>query len=179
MKKIGAGLILFLLILSLSCTHRLTDFTMISSKNIELSKMSQYTRGSSRITGEDTSFIIFIFPIGQANPKKALDRAIESIPGCVALLDGVLSSTVFMLPPFFATFQYNVEGTCLIDPEVNKKILLRGDSQINRRNYVTYYDRVGVKKISNVSDQEFSMIQSALNHNDINGIKVILPDIGT
>jgi hypothetical protein len=94
---------------------------MISSKNIELSKMGQYIRGSSRIIGEDSSAIIFIIPVGQAHPKMALDRAIESIPGCVALLDGVLSSTVFMLPPLFATFQYNVEGTCLIDPVIMKK----------------------------------------------------------
>lgn len=123
MKRFVIVLFLSFSMLAVSCTQRIIDFTMISSKNVELSKMGQYARSPSRVGGQDESVIIVIIPVKIANPKMAVDRAIESIPGCVALVDGVMTSTTVMLPPLFGVVTYEVEGTCLIDKELNRKIL--------------------------------------------------------
>jgi len=100
------------------CTTRLTDFTVISTKNIEWSKAGTYKRATTRTTGKDTSYIIIFIPTGQPNMKEAIDRAIEPVPGAVALVDGVLYSNFWYIPYIYGESSYVVEGTPLIDPSL-------------------------------------------------------------
>ena len=91
-------LLLGILALGLSgCTTRFVDYTMLSTKNMDLSKAGTYKRGANRVRGEDTQMIIIFIPTASApNVKEATDRAIESVPGAVALVDGVGGSHVRM-----------------------------------------------------------------------------------
>ena len=106
---------LSLLLLS-SCSHRIVDFTLISSKNIEFSKFDTYERLNSRVTGEDTKSIIFVVPTGNPSGKEAMDEAIESVPGCVALVDGVLTQKWFYIPYIYGEYTFIIEGTPIVDP---------------------------------------------------------------
>lgn len=110
----GVVVVLGALLLT-SCTQRILDFTIISSKNIDLSKGASFERGSERVEGIDKVHIIVGFPTGTPNIKEAIDRAIESVPGAVALLDGVLSYSSWNAI-FYGQIKYIVEGTPLIDP---------------------------------------------------------------
>ena len=114
MKKIFA----FFLFTSLltSCSQRMMDFTIISSKNVELSKFASYERADIRVEGEDTKPIIIIVPTGYPDGKEALDNAIESFPGAVALLDGVFTYKWFYIPYIYGQYRYVIEGTPLYDP---------------------------------------------------------------
>ena len=110
---------LALIVLALaSCTTRLVDFTIISTKNLDLSKGASFERGRSRVEGTDKVYIIVIIPTGTPNMKEALDRAIESVPGAVALLDGVLTQRFWYIPYIFGESAFLVEGTPLIDPAI-------------------------------------------------------------
>jgi hypothetical protein len=100
------------------CTMRLTDFTVISTKNVEWSKAATFKRGASRTRGKDTAYTIVFVPTGQPNMKEAIDRAIESVPGAVAMVDGVLYSTNWYIPLIYGENSYVVEGTPLIDPSL-------------------------------------------------------------
>jgi hypothetical protein len=100
------------------CTHRYIDFTTISSKNIDLSRGAEFERGPQRVVGEDTTHIIIFIPTGQPNAKEALDRAIESTPGAVALLDGVIYNKSWYIPYIYGQSTIQVEGTPLIDPKL-------------------------------------------------------------
>jgi hypothetical protein len=121
MKKIISGL---LIILSLtSCVHRLTDFTIISTKNISMDA----NRGK-RVKGEDCSLMILFIPVfGKLNPdlKDAIDNAIEGDNGWStvnfsknssekttgnALIDGVIYTRYFGIPPLFFHSCYIAEG---------------------------------------------------------------------
>ena len=62
-------------------------------------------------------WIIFI-PTGTVNIKEALDKAIESTPGCVALLDGVIYSKFWWIPYIYGQQSATIEGTPLIDPSL-------------------------------------------------------------
>ena len=84
--------------LTMGCSQRITDFTIISTKNIDLSRGAEFTKGSQRVEGEDTKHIIILFPTGIPSTKEAIDRAIEGTPGAVALLDGVLEHEGFSFP---------------------------------------------------------------------------------
>lgn len=83
-----------------SCSQRLMDFSIVSTKNIELSKFGDYTKGQSRVDGEDKKAIILFIPLGFPSAEEAIDRAIESVPGAVALLDGVVTFKGFGYPGF-------------------------------------------------------------------------------
>ena len=106
------------LLCMVSCTSRIVDFTILSTKNIDLARMNSYERASGRTEGEDTKHIIIVFPTGNPSVKEAIDRAIEAVPGAVALVDGVVTSKFFYIPYLFGASTYVVEGTPLIDPQL-------------------------------------------------------------
>lgn len=114
MKKI-IWAILTITVIS-SCTHRILDFTLISSKNVDISKFNGFVKGKERVRGNDMVHWVIIFPTGTVSIKEALDRAIESKPGCVALLDGVIYSKFWLVPYIYGQQTLTIEGTPLIDP---------------------------------------------------------------
>ena len=101
------------------CTHRITDFTFLSTKNVDLSQAASFERGTTRATGEDQVYIIVFIPTGIPNIKEATDRAIESVPGAVGLVDGVVYRKWFVLPLLGGFDKFTVEGT----PLINKKAI--------------------------------------------------------
>ncbi len=50
--------------------------------------------------------------------KEALDRAIESVPGAVALADGVIERHSWVIPLIYGRTWYSVEGTPIINPNL-------------------------------------------------------------
>lgn len=117
-KKIGIVFILLFVIILSGCVTRLIDFTIISTKNIDLAKGADFRRGTSRVQGEDIVHMIIFIPTGIPNMETAIDKAIESVPGAVALLDGVLSYKAWSIL-IYGQYGYIIEGTPLIDPKIN------------------------------------------------------------
>ena len=101
-----------------SCSHRVLDFTLISTKNVDLSNAATFERGKSRVQGTDMVHWIIIFPTGTVSIKEAVDKAIESTPGCVALLDGVIYTKFWWIPYIYGQQSATIEGTPLIDPSI-------------------------------------------------------------
>jgi len=102
------------------CTQRVLDFTIVSTKNVDISKMADLKRGTGRVKGEDMRHIIMFIPAGQPSAKTAMDKAIESVPGAVALTDGVVTSNFWWIPYIYGQTRFEVEGTPLIDPNIEK-----------------------------------------------------------
>ena len=116
MKKLF--IIMLIAVAMSSCTTRIMDFTVISSKNVDMSDMGTFKRTTVRQEGVDKTHIILIFPTGTPNGKEAVDRAIEKVPGGVALVDGVLSQGFWWIPYIYGQTWYEVEGTVLVDPKL-------------------------------------------------------------
>jgi hypothetical protein len=115
MKKIYIVLASLALIALPSCTTRLTDFTVISTKSINLNQSASYKKTTQRVQGEDKKRIIIFIPTGTPSAKEAVDRAIESVPNGVALADGVLTHKWFYIPYIYGEFSYVAEGTVLVE----------------------------------------------------------------
>ena len=111
-------LVVLLSVSVMGCATRLVDFTIISTKNIDLARGADFKRDKSRVRGQDCVSIIIFIPIGIPNIKTAIDRAIESVPGAVALLDGVISYKYWLIPCIYGQSSYVVDGTPLIDPKL-------------------------------------------------------------
>ncbi|MFH0738875.1 MAG: hypothetical protein V2A59_03340 [Candidatus Omnitrophota bacterium] len=150
---------LALVLLSISvmgCVVRLADFTIISTKNIDLARGADFKRGQSRVEGVDSVSIIIIIPTGTPNIKEAIDKAIEGVPGAVALLDGVITAKSWYIPYIFGKSSYVVEGTPLIDPQ-----LIRAKLPTNY--IISRLDKKGnVKETKYVSRAEYYKIKKKI-----------------
>lgn len=121
MKRICLVIVLLVSMVSLvGCAQRVTDFTVISTKNVDLSRGAEFTRGAQRVEGNDTSYSILLFSMGIPDTKEAIDRAIEGTAGAVALVDGVVEREAanFLL---FGYTTIRIKGTPLLDPKLLKR----------------------------------------------------------
>lgn len=97
-----------------SCTSRLIDFTIISTKNVPIGTESQQlTKADKRVKGVDKKHIALFIPIGSPSIKEAIDKAIEQYPGAIGLSDGVIKSNFWYIPPFYGQSSTIAEGTPL------------------------------------------------------------------
>ncbi|MDO9160903.1 MAG: hypothetical protein Q8N35_06220 [Methylococcaceae bacterium] len=87
---------------------------------MDLSRGADFTRSPNRTKGEDRKSIIILFPTGVPNAKEAMDKAIESVPGAVGLVDGVITQHSWYIPYIYGESWVEVEGTPLIDPALKK-----------------------------------------------------------
>lgn len=113
MKKVNSKVSLFVLTLLLcGCSHRLVDFTVISTQNVPLTERGEVLlKANSRVQGSDTKWQILFVP-GIPSMKEAIDRAIRKYHGAVALADGVVYSKAWSIG-LFGQSTYTVEGTPL------------------------------------------------------------------
>ncbi len=100
---------IFTMLLLTGCARRITDFTVISTKNVNLN--DKFTKGR-RVVGENKIPIIFGIPIGTPNMKEAIDDAIEKDIEASALADGVIYSKAWSFF-IYGEASYVVEGTTL------------------------------------------------------------------
>ena len=134
-KKLGkVGLLVVMFFVVAGCSMRVLDFTIVSSKNVEM-RIPDSSKGE-RVVGVDKVTNILGIPLGSANLKEAVDRAIEKAgPGYDALVDGVIYS-IFNYYLLFATVGYKVEGT-----PVKTKDIITSDIADGR---ILYHSSLGI-----------------------------------
>lgn len=110
MKKIVLASTVLAALLSTGCAQRVADFTLASTKNVNLNS-GNFVKGK-RVQGEDSKIIIFV-PLGTPSVKEAVDVAIEKEPCAVALTNVTADSEFFAF--IFGYMKYKVEGDLVID----------------------------------------------------------------
>lgn len=158
MKKIILPLLILLgMVISTSCTHRLTDFTVISTKNIPItSSMPNMKKADMRVKGVDTAPRILFIPIGSPNMKEAIDKAIEQYPGCVGLTDGVVKSN-WWWALLYGQDSYIVEGTPIYVDEtassntVSSNVNIIDSQQLSQSDVLFYHEVKQGEKISDIA----------------------------
>jgi hypothetical protein len=101
------------------CATRLGTFTVISTKTIDWSRASEFTRRNQWVDGQDICHIIIFFPTKfNVTVEDAVDNALEKVPGAVALIDAVLRSKYFYIPYIYGRSGFYIEGTVLVDPKL-------------------------------------------------------------
>ncbi|MBQ7822620.1 MAG: LysM peptidoglycan-binding domain-containing protein [Bacteroidaceae bacterium] len=122
MKSVSFFVGVFLLLVGMSsCSHRLTDFTVISTRNVPLgNQVASLQKADQRVKGVDRSHVILFLPIGTPNMKEAIDRAIDKYPGAIGLVDGVVKSKGWSIL-LYGQNSFVVEGTPLYEADVKKQ----------------------------------------------------------
>lgn len=151
MKKSLFMALLMVLMLSMdSCTSRLTDFTVISTKNVPIGTNAERIRKANmRVKGVDKKHIVLIIPAGVKSMKEAIDKAIEQYPGAIGLADGVIKSNDWYIPPFYGQFNYIVEGTPLYIEDFEDKY---NERFITEDNKMEYQQPISQQRISQQGD---------------------------
>lgn len=116
MKKLT--LLLLATTLLSSCSTRLLDVTILSTKNIDLNYVQGYTTNTNqRVTGQNTSHIISFIPLGYPSAKEAADRAVEcNGTQCVGLTNATFTEKWWWIPFIYGQITLEVEG----DPIMKK-----------------------------------------------------------
>lgn len=119
MKKII--LLLAVLLLLAGCTSRIGNFTIMTTKNVDWSDSINLARGNKSVKAVDKKYIIVLIPTGTPNITRALNKAMDSIPNCVALVDGVIDQTTWYIPYIYGETYYTIEGIPVIDKTLGSK----------------------------------------------------------
>ena len=156
-KKITLLFLSMLLVVIFSgCTTRLGDFTVISTKSIDWGNVDKFKRGTDQVTGEDKLHIIIFVPTKFAiNMEEAVDNAIESVPGAIAITDAVVYYRYWWIPYIYGQMGYVVEGTPLIDTS-----LLAASEDSGEGYFVSYVDKQGNQVTKAVTEKEYHEIKS-------------------
>ncbi|MGO9243888.1 MAG: hypothetical protein ACLPT4_16280 [Verrucomicrobiia bacterium] len=166
----AAGLLLCMSLI-VGCTTRLTDFTVLSTKNVDLSKMASYTRGISRVHGEDLITIIIFIPTGVPNAKEAIDRAIQSVPGAIALVDGVVYQKAWWF--LIGQSGFMVEGTPLIDPS-----LTGGHTQLKSNYMLSFFNpQTKQQEVRYLDKETFATARQAFDRHDEKAMSELLVEL--
>lgn len=94
------------------CSRNLGDFTLLSSKNVNLADFSnaKAEQTGEKARGVDCVHIIVCFPTGTPNLKQAVDRALES-KNAYMLTNARLTEKFFWIPYIYGQEKFVVEGT--------------------------------------------------------------------
>lgn len=104
--------IVIALLLTIGCSARVADLTLVSTKNIDLSNAKLDARKGKRIKGEDCAIALLgLIPLGHPNLEKAIDNALEKGKGNVMVDQVTYQKAAY----FIIASQYciEVEGTVL------------------------------------------------------------------
>ena len=88
------------------CTERIGDFTLISTKNVEIG--GKYKKLDTRYKGEDGRGILLGIPLGMPNLKTAVDNCIEA--GTGELLTNAVVESSFWWAIIWGEQKYIVTG---------------------------------------------------------------------
>jgi len=153
-KKLWLGMLAMVLAFGMAatgCATRLGAFTVISTKSIDWSRASEFTRSSQRVEGQDMLHIIILIPTKfSTSIEGAVDNALQKVPGAIALIDVVLRSKTFYIPYIYGQGGYYIEGTVLVDPKLAST---DGDSTT----YLVFYTEDG-KDFNKVTVSEFEFL---------------------
>ena len=95
------------MIIFAGCTTRLGDFTVLSTKNVDVSGLTP----GDRFSGEHcVNYLFSMIPLGEVNWKNAMDQGLERGKGDV-MVDIVLTQTMWTIPYIWGQQCIVIEGT--------------------------------------------------------------------
>ena len=166
MKKIMAIISLLILFLLTGCAERLGDFTVISTKNIDIGK--NYIKVESDAIGTSTKQIIVIFPTGTPSIKDAVDDLLKKGNGDL-VTNAVIHYNWYYIPYIYGEFSYEISGdiykkaiqqvSMIENTNISKETLAQSDLQ-NADLLFTAEQKNGVLQLTQVAKNSVTIDDS-------------------
>ena len=111
-KTILFTFLVFTLGISVGCTVRVADLTLVSTKNIDLNNTHLDARQGKRMKGEDcVVWPLGLIPLGVPNLEEAVDDALEKANGNIMIDEVTYNKGAYFILASISCIQ--VEGTVL------------------------------------------------------------------
>lgn len=113
MKKIATLTLAIVAIATFpSCSNRLADLTVATTKNMDINNGSGYVvKNNTRTKGEDMRHIVLFFPLGRPDIKESIDDAVEKNgEKCVGLSNVTLTEKFWYIPFIYGQVKFETEG---------------------------------------------------------------------
>lgn len=81
-----------------ACSSKMTDFTILSTNNVDLRQAENLKTLPNKVEGRDSEFTFLLLPLGSRNIEAAIKDALDKTPGAVALVDGEIRKTRTWFP---------------------------------------------------------------------------------
>jgi hypothetical protein len=112
------------------CQTRVTGYTLLSTRKVDVSRMETFSKEARPVNGKFTVLALGKIPLslrgaayeitGRSNNNwqinQAIDRALDKLPGAVAMADVTLYDTMFSIPFLWEYRSCTVRGKPVIDP---------------------------------------------------------------
>lgn len=101
-------MLMIVVLMTQGCTYKYGDFAIMSTKKVDFNK--SYTKGSTKVSGEDKSKIYIIIP-NKLHPMldQALENALDN--SCAEYLtDANVTLTAWYIPYIYGETTFKVEG---------------------------------------------------------------------
>lgn len=92
------------------------DFTLLSTKTSTCPNWDEYRRVGSRQDAQDTRNVLQLYVGAAPSMEEAVDKAIEQVRGCRALVDVSVKAVSKLL-----SAGYEIEGKCLVDTSASRR----------------------------------------------------------
>ncbi|MEQ9261754.1 MAG: hypothetical protein RLP14_01200 [Owenweeksia sp.] len=155
------------------CSQNLFNFTLVSTKSVQLEKLSSLKRSSEKVVGIDKTSLIIMMPTRKTTIDQAITNTIDAVPGCVALMDGVVYSKFWWIPYLYGEQKFVIEATPLIDPSLTQtsvnlpkygKVFINKEGNVDSIESVSEAKYLAEKKkiVQNSSKENKSYIQQGI-----------------
>lgn len=92
-RRVLILLVMAMLVLATGCSIRVADLTALSTRNVNLDKVDLDALPQTRsVEGEDTAWMVLVFPIGFPHLEDAVDEALDKADGDI-MVDVVVYSS--------------------------------------------------------------------------------------
>ncbi len=116
MKKVVPIAFMVAAITGCASNNRIGDFTVASTKNMDVQDSTHIVDSKIRLTGKDETKSFLFIPTGMPNMKEAMDNAIEASNGAAVGLSNVtVKFNTFHIPYLYRTYSYEIEGNPIFE----------------------------------------------------------------
>ena len=114
----------------LGCTQNLGEFSILTTKTMDVAKQLYRVDDRQKLQGSDSVFQLytgFMFSgvhtaPGGPNIKEAIDNAIESDPRAVALSDATITKYQYLIPIIdMGIWGFEVEGNAVYEEDIRRR----------------------------------------------------------
>ena len=172
MKLINLLICIIGLTIIMSGCSTVQKFTLLSTQDIEIDRLSEYQISSQYVTGDYIAHVIIFFVYTQKGKdifeksmkdsipflNALIDNALKQVQGAVALVDVVYKSQSIFFFPIYVKSAMIIEGKALVDP----KLLDLNNNNDTSYNVLYSNDGIYFSQI-NIDEEEYKTIVKSKN----------------
>ncbi|MCK9427964.1 MAG: hypothetical protein PHF36_09580 [Candidatus Cloacimonetes bacterium] len=114
------SLVIALAIFAISgCAGYSGTYSVVATNKLDIERASEYIVSDENVESSSNMYFSLGYLWGSSHlPKNSVDKALQKMPGAVAMVDATYDHKIFTIPILFTIEKYKIYGKALIDPKI-------------------------------------------------------------